>query len=102
MDNAIRFPVTYPLDSDVSIGYIALSDLYATGPWSQEMDYDLCYDFISFQKSSHKIAWTNLDLKDQFFTPREAVHPHHVSHENIFDVSKYLILYYIFNSLSLF
>ena len=48
MDNAIRFPVTYPLDSDVSMGYIALSDLYATGPWSQEMDYDLCYDFISF------------------------------------------------------
>ena len=48
MDNAIRFPVTYPLDSDVSIGYIALSDLYTTGPWSQEMDYDLYYDFISF------------------------------------------------------
>ena len=38
----------------------------------------------------------------QFFTPREAFHPHHVSHENIFDVSEYLILYYIFNSLSLF
>ena len=48
MDNAIRFAITYPLDSDVSIGYIALSDLYTTGPWSQEMDYELYYDFISF------------------------------------------------------
>ena len=67
MNNAIRFAVTYPLDSNVSIGYIALSDLYTTGPWSQEMDYDLCYDFISFLKSSQKTAWTNIDLKYQVF-----------------------------------
>ena len=91
MDNAIRFAITYPLDSDVSIGYIALSDLYTTRPWSQEMDYELYYDFISFQKSSPKTAWTNLDLKDQFSTPREAFHPHHVSHGYIFDASEYLI-----------
>ena len=37
------------------------------------------------------MAWTNLDLKDQFSTPREAFHPHHVSHGNIFDASEYLI-----------
>ena len=48
MDNSMSFAITYLLDSDVSIGYIALSDLYTTGPWSQEMDYDLYYDFISF------------------------------------------------------
>ena len=33
-DDATRFAITYPLDSDLSVGYIALSILYTTGPRS--------------------------------------------------------------------
>ena len=33
-DDATRFAITYPLDSDLSVGYIALSFLYTTGPRS--------------------------------------------------------------------
>ena len=32
VDNTVRFAITYPLDSDLSVGYIALSALYTSGP----------------------------------------------------------------------
>ena len=34
VDDATRFAITYPLYSDLSVGYIALSGLYTTGPSS--------------------------------------------------------------------